>query len=73
MRCVSPKSTWFYFVSTTLGGGTSTDIVDLDDVHKTSITHVGTIVMFIAFAPVGKLNSSGKKLIEVIVAGFDVN
>lgn len=57
---------------TSLVNGTSSHIVELDDVHKTSILHAGTVVIPTALALAEHTHASGRKFIEAIVAGFDV-
>jgi len=47
-------------------------ILEMDDVHKSSIVHPAAPVISTAFALGEYLGSSGKELIEAIVAGYDV-
>lgn len=47
-------------------------ILEMDDVHKSSIVHPAAPVISVAFALGEYLGSSGKELIEAIVAGYDV-
>ena len=44
----------------------------MDDVHKSSISHPAAPVISAAFSLAEYLESSGKDLIEAIVAGYDV-
>ncbi len=59
-------------LNATLANGTSSHMIELDDVHKASILHAGTVVIPGALALAEHLGVSGQKLIEAIVAGFDV-
>lgn len=56
----------------TMVNGTNSHIVELDDVHKASIVHAGTVVIPAALAVAEYTHATGKQLIEAIVAGFDV-
>lgn len=47
-------------------------ILEMDDVHKSSISHPAAPVISAAFSLAEYLESSGKDLIEAIVAGYDV-
>lgn len=47
-------------------------ILEMDDVHKSSIVHPAAPVISAAFALAEHLGSSGRELIEAIVAGYDV-
>jgi 2-methylcitrate dehydratase PrpD len=47
-------------------------ILEMDDVHKSSIVHPAAPVISSVFALGEYLGSSGKELIEAIVAGYDV-
>jgi 2-methylcitrate dehydratase PrpD len=47
-------------------------IVELDDIHKGSIIHAGTVVIPAAVAVAEAYNLSGKELITSIVAGYEV-
>lgn len=64
-----PRSTALW---ATLANGTSSHIIELDDVHKASILHAGTVVIPVALALAEWLGASGEELIAAIVAGFDV-
>ncbi|GMA60356.1 hypothetical protein GCM10025859_07960 [Alicyclobacillus fastidiosus] len=55
----------------TLVNGSSSHIIELDDVHKASIIHAGTVVIPASLALAEHLHSSGRELIEAIVVGFD--
>jgi 2-methylcitrate dehydratase PrpD len=59
-------------LSAALANGTSSHIVELDDVHKGAILHAGTVVIPGALALAEYLGAPGWALIEAIVAGFDV-
>ncbi|MCL5959950.1 MAG: MmgE/PrpD family protein, partial [Chloroflexi bacterium] len=52
--------------------GVSTHILELDDVHKASTMHAGTVVLPAALAASQRGRVDGRRLIEAIVAGFDV-
>lgn len=56
----------------TLANGVSSHTIELDDVHKASILHAGTVVMPATLALAEELQVSGQQLIEAIVVGFDV-
>lgn len=45
--------------------------LDFDDVHNTSITHLGVVTIPAAFATAQKLHKSGKDFLEAIVAGYE--
>ncbi|MBN1333295.1 MAG: MmgE/PrpD family protein [Synergistales bacterium] len=47
-------------------------ILEMDDVHKSSIVHPAAPVISSVFALGEYLGSSGKELVEAIVAGYDV-
>lgn len=47
-------------------------ILEMDDVHKSSIVHPAAPVISTAFSLAEYLGSSGKELIEAIVVGYDV-
>lgn len=46
-------------------------VMDMDDVHNTSITHLAVITIPTAFALGQNLRSSGQDVIEAIVAGYE--
>lgn len=52
--------------------GFNCHILEMDDVHKNSITHPAAPVISAAFSLAEKLGSSGRDLITAIVAGYDV-
>lgn len=54
-----------------VNGGAS-HVIELDDIHKGSIVHAATAIMPAAIAVAEWQNVSGKKLIEAIVAGYEV-
>ena len=45
--------------------------LELDDVHTTSKTHIGTVVVPAALSLAQYLNSSGKELLEAIICGYE--
>lgn len=47
-------------------------LLDLDDVHNSSITHPGTITIPAAFSMAEKLEKSGKDLITAVVCGYEI-
>lgn len=55
-----------------LVNGISSHILELDDVHKASILHSAAAVMPAALAAAELVKAGGKKLIEGIVAGYEV-
>ncbi len=55
-----------------LGNGIASHILELDDVHRGSIVHAGAAVMPAALATAEMLHAKGRKLIEAIVAGYEV-
>ncbi|MGG1658087.1 MmgE/PrpD family protein [Brevibacillus sp. NRS-1366] len=55
-----------------LVNGASSHIVELDDIHKASIIHAGTVVIPAALAMAEWKARSGKELIEAVVAGYEV-
>ncbi|MEH7121704.1 MmgE/PrpD family protein [Bacillus sp. JJ1503] len=50
----------------------SSHIVELDDIHKSSIIHAGTVVIPAAVAVAEGYNLSGKDLITAVVAGYEI-
>jgi 2-methylcitrate dehydratase PrpD len=52
--------------------GYNCHILEMDDVHKESITHPAAPVISAAFSLAEKLGSSGRDLLTAIVAGYDV-
>lgn len=55
-----------------LVNGASSHMVELDDIHKASIIHAGTVVIPAALAIAEWKRKSGRELIEAIVAGYEV-
>ncbi|MBX5437009.1 MAG: MmgE/PrpD family protein [Alicyclobacillaceae bacterium] len=55
-----------------LVNGTSSHMIELDDVHKKAIIHAGTVVIPGALALAEHLGVSGRRFMESVVAGFDV-
>ncbi len=55
-----------------LGNGIASHILELDDVHRGSIVHAGAVVMPAALATAEMLHANGRKLIEAIVAGYEL-
>ncbi|RRD64492.1 MmgE/PrpD family protein [Fretibacterium sp. OH1220_COT-178] len=47
-------------------------ILEMDDVHKSSISHPAAPVISTTFALAEHLGSSGKEMVEAIVAGYEV-
>ena len=74
----SPQSTLFpsgertSALNAALGNGIASHIVELDDVHRGSIVHAGAAVIPAALATAEMVHASGRKLIESIVAGYEV-
>lgn len=54
-----------------INGGAS-HVIELDDIHKASIVHAATAVMPAAIAVAEWKDVSGKKLIEAIIAGYEI-
>ena len=52
-----------------LGG--LTHIVEMDDLHRTSVTHPGCVVIPAVMAVAMKLNSSGHQILKAILHGFE--
>lgn len=46
-------------------------VMDMDDVHNASITHLAAITVPTAFALGQRLHKSGRELIEAVVAGYE--
>lgn len=59
-------------LSAALANGVCSHILELDDVHKASILHPAAPVIPAALAAAELTGAGGKKLIEGIVAGYDV-
>lgn len=55
-----------------LGNGIASHILELDDVHRGSIIHVGATVIPAALATAEMLHVSGRRLLEALVAGYEV-
>lgn len=47
-------------------------VMDMDDVHNASITHLAVITIPTAFALAQKLHKSGKDVIEAVAAGYEI-
>jgi 2-methylcitrate dehydratase PrpD len=47
-------------------------VMDMDDVHNASITHLAVITVPTAFALAQKLHKSGRDVIEAVAAGYEV-
>lgn len=58
---------WAAFANGCLG-----HIEEVDDGHRMSIMHIGTVVLPVVFAYAEKLGASGKKMIEAAVCGYDL-
>ncbi|MBK5502676.1 MmgE/PrpD family protein [Peribacillus sp. TH14] len=59
-------------VNAALLNGAASHIVELDDVHKGSILHAGTVVIPAALSIAEAKNCSGKELIEAVVVGYEI-
>jgi len=55
-----------------LANGCLGHIEEVDDGHRMSIMHIGTVVLPVVFAYGEKLGASGKKMIEAAVCGYDL-
>ncbi|CAM3709544.1 MmgE/PrpD family protein [Cytobacillus oceanisediminis] len=55
-----------------LVNGASSHIVELDDIHKSSIIHAGTVVIPAAAAVAEAHNLSGKDLITAVAVGYEI-
>lgn len=55
-----------------LVNGASSHVVELDDVHKSSILHAGAVAIPAALAVCEKNKKTGRDLIAAIVAGYEV-
>src|SRR6056297_393974 len=58
---------WAAFANASLG-----HITEVDDGHRMSIMHIGTVVLPVVFAYAEKLSSSGQEMIEAAVCGYDL-
>ncbi len=47
-------------------------VMDMDDVHNASITHLAVITVPTAFALAQKLHKSGRDVIEAVAAGYEI-
>ena len=61
------SATWAAFAN-----GAASHSIELDDIHLPSIVHGGVAMVGAAVAVAQKLRIDGKRLIEALVAGFDV-
>jgi 2-methylcitrate dehydratase PrpD len=52
--------------------GVAAHVIELDDVHKGSTLHAGAPVVAAALAACQRSGAGGKRLVEAIVAGFEV-
>lgn len=55
-----------------LVNGAASHVVELDDIHKSSIIHAATVVIPVALAVAESLHKSGRELITAIAIGYDV-
>ncbi|MDM5200581.1 MmgE/PrpD family protein [Fictibacillus enclensis] len=55
-----------------LVNGAASHVVELDDIHKSSIIHAGTVVIPAALAIAEAHQLSGKEMITAIAAGYEV-
>ncbi|GAB7386460.1 MmgE/PrpD family protein [Bacillaceae bacterium] len=55
-----------------LVNGAASHVVELDDIHKTSIIHAATVVIPAALAVAEWQGKSGKELIAAVAVGYDV-
>ncbi len=55
-----------------LGNGLAAHIVELDDVHRTSIIHAGAPIIAAALAAAEMERAGGRQLLAAIVAGYEV-
>ena len=55
-----------------LANGTISHAVELDDDHRTSVLHPGTVVVPAALAMAEHLRTSGKIFLEGVIAGYEV-
>ena len=55
-----------------LANGTISHAVELDDDHRTSVLHPGTVVVPAALAMAEHLGASGKIFLEGVIAGYEV-
>jgi 2-methylcitrate dehydratase PrpD len=55
-----------------LVNGAASHVVELDDIHKSSIIHAATVVIPPALAVAEWLGKSGRELITAVVIGYDV-
>ena len=55
-----------------LANGTSCHILELDDLHRSSILHPAAPIISAAFAAAEEREASGRELITAVVAGFEV-
>lgn len=58
---------WAAFANGCLG-----HIEEVDDGHRMSIMHIGTVVLPVVFAYAEKLEASGKMMIEATICGYDL-
>lgn len=52
--------------------GAASHVIELDDIHKSSIIHAGTVVIPAALAVAEWKGSSGLELLAAIIAGYEV-
>lgn len=60
------------YLNAILVNAASSHIVELDDIHKASIIHAGTVVIPAAVSVAEAYNLSGKELITAVVVGYEV-
>lgn len=52
--------------------GAASHVIELDDIHKSSVVHAATVIMPAAIAVAEWQNVSGKALLEAIIVGYEV-
>lgn len=52
--------------------GMAGHVVEMDDVHTRSKTHIGTVVVPAAWAAAEENNSTGKEFLEAVICGYEV-
>ncbi len=55
-----------------LANGIASHVVEMDDLHRASVMHLGTVTIPAALALAEREHCSGRRLLEAIVSGYEV-
>ena len=60
------------YLNAACANGAFGHVLDMDDLHNSSITHLGVITIPVAIAMGERMGKSGQDIISAVVAGYDV-